>query len=1119
MSEPRPMWALLVGIDRFAAQNDLDGCGNDVGAMYGLLTSGYGLDADCVRVLRDEEATRQGIIDAFFEHLIDNPQIERGDQIIFHFSGHGANMLDPLGASPTGYIESLVAHDSGLDGVFNIPDTTVAALLELLSHAKGDNITVILDCCHSGNGTRKADERAPKSRLTEPDRRQPPRTLDGDIVARATALGVKKRWREEGLPYTLLAACRDRELAQEYVDYYADHEPAYGAFTWHLVDALWRLQPKTSYGILHEQVAAQVNVYNPNQIPQCEGNDTRSVFGSKPVRRDPFIKVVGTEKGEVVLDGGRVHGLGKGAVLELYPADVLRADELPEAPTAVAEVTRVNASRAWAYVDTGNPEALVLCRAKIVQNAENVAPKRVVALALGDDAAPHLEDALAQLARQIERSTALRVDDARPAEFVVRAEGRNLVIRGHDEPDPLVRPDAIGGDARAALVALESIARFRRVSALRNDEAGSRLQGRFRIQLRPFSSEGTPFDQPVVESTDSEIVLPYNAAAVREAEEQGGDPVENWYFIEVINESPKPVFVNVLGLNSDYSIVKLYPGDGEEGQRLDAGRSLFVGHQDGDMPLEAWLPGEDDVGEVWTTSRTVLKVVATPDPAKLDMLQQGGLDVMPPAGKHRGDGIEALIAQSIGGHRMVRRAKRRTYDWATADLALTVVRKPEGVRVEGGATALDGGLTVHAPTGFDGQIEVNSLGQATRGGDGLRAPPGFAGQAAFAPLGLSGTRGSGTDVVLNLTLDESQRAQIGADNPLRVSSRGSGGLWPIVFDGEDYLLAGRPDDDGALITGLPAMAGPASRGALERTLKLFFYKKTGQEEPTVGLHTVRMEDGEPVYSDTRADDVRQGGKALVVVHGFGSGTFGQTRALAPALSGLGYDTLLAWDYESFGTPVAETGEAFADALRSAGFGPDDGRTLHVLAHSMGGLVSRSMIELSGGEGYVDRLIMAGTPNKGTKLMTAADGLHRLADIAMNKVLGPAVGGVLSWVLNAVFKQALGPSDMRPGSPFLDRLNRARGGRVPYLVLDGRGGLIAEDAGFLRRLAVKGTGTALGLIFREPHDLVVGSEHIVGVQNGTYPRLKTLEVGCNHFDYLTDVPSLDAMRDFLGGGGT
>lgn len=1102
MSELRPIWALLVGIDHFLAVNDLDGCGHDVGAMYGFLRNGYAVPEANIRMLRDEAATRQGIIDAFFEHLVDNDAIRPGDQILFHFSGHGANMLDPLDASPTGLIESLVAHDSGIEGVFNIPDTTVAAMLELLAAKRGTNITVVLDCCHSGSGTRAGGKKAPRTRLTEPDTRVPPKQLDAEIVQAAKAMGVGKRWREEGLPYTLLAACRDRELAQEYIDYFEDGEPAYGAFTWHLTDALWKLQPGTSYAMLHEAVAAQVNAYNPYQMPQLEGVTDRAVFGALTVRRDPFITVTGVEKGELLLSSGRVHGVGKNAILNLYPREVQTLDDLPPEPIATAQVTSVGPSTSKAYASIANPESLLLARA-IVEEPGEVAPKRTVAFEADDDATDAAKAALEELKVLVDRSQLVTPATGERAEFVVRAEGEALVIRGNDEPDPLVEPASIGCDAGKAVTALDSIARFRRVAGLRNDEPGSRIQGSVGVRFRQYVEGARPQDMPIVEPTDSEVSLVYDP-----------EVEESPYLIEVVNNSPNEIYVTVLMLYQDYSIA--HQNQESSKQSIDPGRSFFVGHTAPYDMFLAWLPGDAPGEPLWTTSHNRVKVVATLKPTDLTLLLQPGLDVPPPGPGHRSAGLEALISQGVTGHRMGRRRGRKTEDWGTGDLAFSVVRKPADVRIEAGRSALGEGITLHAPDGFSGRAELATMGQATRGAGGLALPPGL--RDGFKTLGLPGSRGAGGGVVVSLTLDEAQRAKIAPDNPLRLEARGSDDLWPIAFDGEDFVLAGRPERGGARITHLPPADGPASRGALERTLKLYFYKKTGQEEPTVGLHTVRMVDGQPQYADTRPEDTPKGGRALLVVHGFASGTLGQTRVLAPALSSLSYDTILAYDYESFGTPIAENGAALAEALMAAGFGADDGRTLDVFAHSMGGLVSRAMVELAGGARYVDRMVLAGSPNNGTPLMNRVKSLETLINIAINKVLGPAVGGVLAWLLRSVVKAAVGPADLAVGSDFLDRLNRPSGGRIPYLALDGRAPLVDDDAGFVKRMAAKGAGVALGLLFGEPHDLVVGSKSITGIQGGAYPALSAVMTRCNHFDYLTDEASLDAVRGFLASGG-
>lgn len=1093
-------FALVVGIDRFAAHPHLDGCVNDAHVMRDLLVDGFGAAPEDVRLLVDEAATRDAIIDAFRSHLIENDDIRPGDAIVFHFSGHGANMLDPLDASPTGLIESLVAHDSGTAGVFGIPDTTVAALLALLAAKRGDNITVILDCCHSGSGTRHAEGQAPKVRLTRPDERVPPKGLDAEIVAAARALSAS-----DAVPYTLLAACRDRELAQEYVDASSGKPRCHGAFTWYLVEALSRLAPGTSYAMLHESVAARVSAYNPRQMPQCEGARDREVFGAAQVRRDPFVRVVAVERGELVLDGGALHGIGRDARLALYPSSVQTLDALPDA-IGEAVVTAVTPTRARAVAVGVEPEVLLRARALMVDGGEVVAPRRV-GLSVGADVSARAKAALGAVERWMAGSRWVAAAGEGPAELVVRAEGDRLVVCGADDGAPLVMPWAVFDaeeTGRRVAGALEVIARFRRVGALGNPDPGSRLQGRLRVRLRKFVEGAAPAEMPVLEPVDGEVVAVY-------------DPTQqyNWHLVEVANEGPVAVYVSVFSLNEDYGIVQFYPRLGGE-QSIDPGRSLFVGHTAAKERLDLWLPGDAPGEPLWTMSRSRVLVVATVAPVDLSVFVQEGLDVPVPAG-HRVEGLAALIETAVSGKRMARSRDRAGEDWATASLPYTTVRKPVAVKVGAGVTALGEGLSIEAPAGFAAAVEVETVGQATRGG-GPRLPPGIVGDASLAPAGRPGTRGGAEDgLVVSLVVDEGARARVDAAHPLRVKVPGGGELWPVVFDGEDFLVAGHPGAAGeAAITALPAItpAGPASRGQITRTLKLFFFKKQGQTDESLGLHTAVMVDGVPVYSDVQPTDVPAGGKALLVLHGFASGTKGQVKVLDAALAG--YDRVLAFDYESLGTPVEENAKALADALGKAGFGADDERTLHVVAHSAGGLVARAMIELFGGDVFVDKLVMAGTPNGGTRLYDAANGALALANFALNKAFGLTTGVPIGFLLDRVKKAVKGPEDLKSGSAFLTRLNTARGGSVPYLVLAGTGGVAEEaDAGRFKRLTYKAMGVGLDLLFGEKHDLIVGASHMRAVQGGRYPALTAKDVGCNHFDYLTDRSVLAEMAAWLG----
>jgi uncharacterized caspase-like protein len=151
------IWALLVGINEYISPGirTLYGCVNDVQAMQRFLMNQMNVPDNQVKVLINQEATRDEIIRWFKKFLIENPDIPKDSQLIFHYSGHGSQMRNIDGTEPDGMDETIVPHDSRVNNIFDIPDKTLAGLIDKLAVAKGDNITVILDSCHSGSGTRE----------------------------------------------------------------------------------------------------------------------------------------------------------------------------------------------------------------------------------------------------------------------------------------------------------------------------------------------------------------------------------------------------------------------------------------------------------------------------------------------------------------------------------------------------------------------------------------------------------------------------------------------------------------------------------------------------------------------------------------------------------------------------------------------------------------------------------------------------------------------------------------------------------------------------------------------------------------------------------------------------
>lgn len=154
---PRKL-ALLVGINQYSGIiGALKGCVTDVQLQQELLVHRFGFNPQDILTLTDQQATRKGILTAFEEHLI--KQAKPGDVVVFHFSGHGSRVIDPDRDQPDGLNSTLVPIDSKLPEGYPITGGVVSdimghTLFLLMSALKTENVTVVLDSCHSGGGTR-----------------------------------------------------------------------------------------------------------------------------------------------------------------------------------------------------------------------------------------------------------------------------------------------------------------------------------------------------------------------------------------------------------------------------------------------------------------------------------------------------------------------------------------------------------------------------------------------------------------------------------------------------------------------------------------------------------------------------------------------------------------------------------------------------------------------------------------------------------------------------------------------------------------------------------------------------------------------------------------------------
>ncbi|KAI0309848.1 hypothetical protein OF83DRAFT_1071404, partial [Amylostereum chailletii] len=157
------LFALVIGIDEYydSRVKNLSGAVADAEDVETFLIETMNVSPSRITKLHNREATRENIKECI-RGLATHPDIKKGDPILIFYAGHGSEAVPPRGwpaGGPNKKIQMLVPYDFIPSTVLSergqgIPDITLSVLLTRIAKAKGDNITVILDCCYSGSGTR-----------------------------------------------------------------------------------------------------------------------------------------------------------------------------------------------------------------------------------------------------------------------------------------------------------------------------------------------------------------------------------------------------------------------------------------------------------------------------------------------------------------------------------------------------------------------------------------------------------------------------------------------------------------------------------------------------------------------------------------------------------------------------------------------------------------------------------------------------------------------------------------------------------------------------------------------------------------------------------------------------
>jgi hypothetical protein len=263
--------ALLIGINKYKVPGaDLRGCVNDISEMKAVLTDLCGFAAKDIKVLADFQATTKAI-KSEIERLVKGAK--RGDVLMLHYSGHGSNVPDNDGDEADRRDEILCPTD--LDWKNPITDDWLRTTFDMLP--SGTNLTVIMDCCHSGTNTRAIvppDAPVKERYLPSPwdliatESRRP---LSGQVKGKRTKAFAKAKRKNDtvdvNMPEMLISGCRDNQTS---ADAYIDGS-YHGALTYYLVKAIREKRGQVSYREVHARTIQLLKVGDYEQRPQLEG--------------------------------------------------------------------------------------------------------------------------------------------------------------------------------------------------------------------------------------------------------------------------------------------------------------------------------------------------------------------------------------------------------------------------------------------------------------------------------------------------------------------------------------------------------------------------------------------------------------------------------------------------------------------------------------------------------------------------------------------------------------------------------------------------------------------------------------------------------------------------------
>ncbi|MEZ5041984.1 MAG: caspase family protein [Saprospiraceae bacterium] len=1108
------LYALLVGINEYHPQTsvrNLKGCVNDVNAMDAFLKKHYAHLKPAILQVLNEKATREQLLKTFDRHL---SQAGEGDIALFYYSGHGSfeNTSPEFETYDSqNQNETLVCHDSRLPGHQDLADKELGVLISRLH--PGAQKVLILDSCHSGSITRNTEE--------DMSRQEPARSGESGIYKRPLNSYLLKgdnfyiEQKAEGkvkvpaTPHILMSACSRNQKALEKIMDNSDQRR--GLFSTHLLDVIEKNNGQISYNELYTQIRVSVIKDRKEQTPRID-----PLFGFNANLGFLADHTINPNRYAVVWDRGLKLKLGQVHGLLPTEADDIAHIQIKLFPKNDKKQPGLDAEILSIGIEESSLLAPGASQAETYE-AEIVGLPKSMAILIGLVGPKGKKKELLTLNKTVKSPYFQLVDVEEGMDYAL--EIKDEVLRLFHVPSNLIVQGFKSNDLSLCFEKIvpfiEHVEKWERYKRL-EQRAKTLKEAKIEIKLELEQENG---EMHAIPSDMTAVTVDVNKAS------NGEDWESVPFLLSIDNKGRDDLFVMLLGMSRSYN-VSVYHSEWINGQsgKVELLENTFT--------LTTGLSKEIDVLKVIVSTTEINPASFTLEELVLGEIQE----------VKRSDGEEKGIG---GGGKEVNAAKKD--DWFTKTFIITVSGNEKEV---GKQESKINGLTFQKNDTLKAKLSFGSIYAHTRSTDPINRLPELLADSDLEIMDFAQTRGGGDKCIIELNDIQgedqlmSQPLQIELEDKMQPGEM----MIPVTFDGEFILPFGEvketPDGRPMIsIDHLPAQVDDGRR-SVGRALKFVLLKTVFKDRFDVfKLRWVDYSVSKNRRKTTNLKDkVAAANKILLLVHGI----IGDTKFMADqaefAVKEKAFDLVLTYDFENLDTDIDVIADKLHQDLVDVGLGTGHKKELHIVAHSMGGLVSRHMIEnIRQDDGSVQKLLMFGTPNGGSRfglvpglidqylpekykelVRDKAKAWYKLAlGLALNLLPG-YVKVILEYVIKlAKLDEIESPQIlntlmmMSPDSDFIKGLAE---NEIPqhttYFVVAGDISNYQSSGGWFTRLVEKiELGVGRVVYFDLPNDIAVGTADIKKIKGLDIENNATIVPG-HHLNYFENPPSMEKWKEWV-----